>query len=68
MTNEVKQRGILSPKLFNWYMDILDICAKYAIEHDLTFNKTKTMYYVFFSPRRLAQVESVLKLNDSPIL
>ena len=88
MSNGVKQGGILSPKLFNFYMDdlsvrlskinvdgsiggkrinhlcyaydvcllslssegmqnILDICAKYAIEHDLIFNETKTMYMCF---------------------
>ena len=46
--------------------NILDICAKYAIEYDLIFNKTKTMY-MCFSPRGLAPVEAVLKLNGSPI-
>ena len=107
VTNGVKQGGILSPKLVNFYMDdlsvrlseinvggsiggkrinhlfyaddvcllslssegmqnILDICAKYAIEHDLIFNETKTMY-MCFSPRGLAPVEAVLKLNGSPI-
>ena len=46
--------------------NILDICAKYAIEHDLIFNETKTMY-MCFSPRGLVPVEAVLKLNGSPI-
>ena len=42
--------------------NILDICAIYAIEHDLIFNETKTMY-MCFSYRGLALVESVLKLS-----
>ena len=46
--------------------NILDICDKYAIEHDLIFNETKTMY-MCFSHRGLAPVESVFNLNGSPI-
>ena len=46
---------------------ILNICAKSAIEHDLIFNVAKTMYILCFSHRGIAPVESVLKLDGSPI-
>ena len=52
VTNGVKQGGIISPMLFNLYMDdlslklngmqhLLNICKEYAFTHKLLYNGSK---------------------------